>query len=1047
MALIFGTSSWFGHRRCLGAIQLAALAAFLLVCITGVTRADDDTNLLLNGDLTKGSGDIPENWSIGGWKSGPPFAHHWHHKEGEPGELEVSNTEPDDSEWYQKLHLGPGWYHFTASVRAENVPQGTGGANISVLEDGIVSLNLYGTTDWQEVGFYLKVSGNGSDIAVGCRLGGFSSLNTGKAFCRNIKVVPVTAPPADADTRFQYDLDATRGIHHPEAQPASAAPNAPSAPNVPAPTVPSSESGGGVSWVTVVIFIAWLSVAGLFGGRKLAGRLLRRLAALLRDFRQSGAKPAPPSPVPPVEPAKSPIAPDRPATVAVSLEPEAPRTDGSEPPSVRAWLLAAAAVVWVSIMAIHRLEGSAYAVHIKEGLAALMGPEWIILTTGATALKVWSFWAISSAVVTGLLLQAAPELELSDAILGGVTGVWLIAYVLAQTLGPIYLFRPIVIWILLIAGAYRVWSNPPKVRFGPLTPGQKMAILAVVLLVFGWFPLEFSQPLAPIMDVLSYAASVQRMLSFGVYLPFDNDPYGCWGPRAQTPGLEVFLAMLGMGGHVKLGVLAQSGMMIPLAVLIIFATWRLGKTLAGDTAGGVAALLLFLTITFRRAAGVRGTSVDFALIALALAFFLDRRRSRTLTVLGALMLGAAIPVHAIIGGLAMMVAGAGVLMWLIEGDTDRFSTGVVCLAGAVLFAVPEFAIGLGRPVFYPVLPLSQFAGIALIMFGSSALNEPASRVSDVTPRLAKGLVFFLAVLIIYLHATNRESGTSYDLFQEGFIGQFPILFTLAMLGMVLWAVWDGIPSIAFGAAIAAIAMLVGAAGALLGLLYTLSGNEAFQSAVMDVGYKLNEYWCPYFLVFPAAIPFALVYDAKPRMRVAVMLTLLVMLIYPWFPRGDVSYDYDEHAISEEWGIGYDTAENGFWDGMRVPRWAMEDHDWKLVDYLRGEQAKGRITTGTHILHIAKDTAVGGDFCRFSVYTGINDDPIVPQVESWAAGSRVRPLSDLRQALAQHPPYILEQVSPPDWMKTPPDGYEEVFNQGPLRLFRRKPAGTSSTIKD
>ena len=119
---------------------------------------------------------------------------------------------------------------------------------------------------------------------------------------------------------------------------------------------------------------------------------------------------------------------------------------------------------------------------------------------------------------------------------------------------------------------------------------------------------------------------------------------------------------------------------------------------------------------------------------------------------------------------------------------------------------------------------------------------------------------------------------------------------------------------------------------------------------------------------------------------------------------------------------------------------MDSDDLALMDFLRREQAAGRITTATHVLHIARDAKVLGDFNHFSVFTGINDDPILYDIPAtdigWFAGGRVRPMMQLREALAKHPPYILEQVPAPSWMKEPPDGYEEVFRRGTLRLFRR-----------
>src|SRR5208337_405989 len=106
-------------------------------------------------------------------------------------------------------------------------------------------------------------------------------------------------------------------------------------------------------------------------------------------------------------------------------------------------------------------------------------------------------------------------------------------------------------------------------------------------------------------------------------------------------------------------------MVVPIATLLILATYRLGATLFDDVTGGAAALLLFLTAIFRRLSGMRGTDVDFALVALGLALFLDSRRNPTRMACGALMLGVTIPSHAIDGALAVGVASAACASWLL----------------------------------------------------------------------------------------------------------------------------------------------------------------------------------------------------------------------------------------------------------------------------------------------------------------------------------------------------------------------------------------------
>jgi hypothetical protein len=169
------------------------------------------TTPIRNGDLTRGT-DSPENWQSNPGLPGLSILR-WHHTAGGPGELEIHNVKPNDSHWTQIVHLDPGWYLFTAEVRAEAVPADHAGANLSSLEDGIISTPISGTTDWKTLGFYLKVGNAGADLPIACRLGGYSSPNTGTARFRNITGKKVDAPTQENLPR--YDLDTIRGIGEP----------------------------------------------------------------------------------------------------------------------------------------------------------------------------------------------------------------------------------------------------------------------------------------------------------------------------------------------------------------------------------------------------------------------------------------------------------------------------------------------------------------------------------------------------------------------------------------------------------------------------------------------------------------------------------------------------------------------------------------------------------------------------------------------------------------------------------------------------------------
>ncbi|MGO9603145.1 MAG: hypothetical protein ACLQAT_07040 [Candidatus Binataceae bacterium] len=196
-------------------LALAALAiALATIARPPSARAED--NLMLNGDLSKGAADQPDDWRTEAWVNEPDaFTYTWAHPDKRvPGQLEVDALKPNDARWMQSLTLPPGWYYFSAEVRTENVGTQATGASISIMEDGAMSPDIRGTTGWQRVGFYLQIGGHGADVEVALRVGGFGSLNVGKAFFRDIHAVKLAAPPPDATP--VYDLTAIRKADEPE---------------------------------------------------------------------------------------------------------------------------------------------------------------------------------------------------------------------------------------------------------------------------------------------------------------------------------------------------------------------------------------------------------------------------------------------------------------------------------------------------------------------------------------------------------------------------------------------------------------------------------------------------------------------------------------------------------------------------------------------------------------------------------------------------------------------------------------------------------------
>jgi hypothetical protein len=148
------------------------------------------------------------------------------------------------------------------------------------------------------------------------------------------------------------------------------------------------------------------------------------------------------------------------------------------------------------------------------------------------------------------------------------------------------------------------------------------------------------------------------------------------------------------------------------------------------------------------------------------------------------------------------------------------------------------------------------------------------------------------------------------------------------------------------------------------------------------------------------------------------------------------------CVAEQIGV----AKNGYW----ANRWAQTPAELALMDVLRAEIAAGRITIGTHIVHLSPAIYLYKDVVLFSVYTGIDDDPYISDYkpDRAMAGGRIRPIEEVHALLAARPrpPYVVVHDQTAEGTKLAetyadlPDfaGYEELFNRDGVRLLRARP---------
>jgi hypothetical protein len=160
-----------------------------------------ESNILSNGNLTEGSGNIPNHWHSESLGRASTFS--WIHNPGEPGELRITSTRPGFARWSQAVHLDPGGYLITGETLNDDADRQTAGAMIGVHVDGRtfgLPQTANNSSNWTTGAIYLKVGDFGSDAEIVCQLEGSS----GTASFRNLRLTRTAEPPPEVMT---VDLD------------------------------------------------------------------------------------------------------------------------------------------------------------------------------------------------------------------------------------------------------------------------------------------------------------------------------------------------------------------------------------------------------------------------------------------------------------------------------------------------------------------------------------------------------------------------------------------------------------------------------------------------------------------------------------------------------------------------------------------------------------------------------------------------------------------------------------------------------------------------
>lgn len=177
----------------MGKCAIAALLGLFLW--SGTSFAAD--NLLQNGDFEGGSA----QWEQDVWNHGDTYskltivsgiAH------GGQQSAFVESVRENDAKWVQKVEVKPETlYRLSGWVRAEQIPSGAVGANLSVLDSTDTSVPLLDTDgQWHYVELYGRTGSKQEEMKVAVRLGGYGNLNKGKAWFDDVRLEEVDTAPS-----------------------------------------------------------------------------------------------------------------------------------------------------------------------------------------------------------------------------------------------------------------------------------------------------------------------------------------------------------------------------------------------------------------------------------------------------------------------------------------------------------------------------------------------------------------------------------------------------------------------------------------------------------------------------------------------------------------------------------------------------------------------------------------------------------------------------------------------------------------------------------
>jgi len=164
---------------------------------------DETLNLLYNASFEEVDGDgAPDGWIEGKWYWDSGVSTLSLSNEAYSGEhsVMVYSAGENDARYTQTVTVEPdSWYRLSCMVKAEGCSVGRNGAGVSIENTFVSSEYVYDTAgEWVKLTLYGKTGADQNYMTIMARIGGYGSLNVGRAYFDDIELVRLKSLPSDA---------------------------------------------------------------------------------------------------------------------------------------------------------------------------------------------------------------------------------------------------------------------------------------------------------------------------------------------------------------------------------------------------------------------------------------------------------------------------------------------------------------------------------------------------------------------------------------------------------------------------------------------------------------------------------------------------------------------------------------------------------------------------------------------------------------------------------------------------------------------------------